>query len=596
MGHDKDVYEADMKGYSKLQLAVLHLVLTSALSGQSIIREIDSLNALSYNEVISNLEKKTELFRRNVARARAIGYKKGLAAAYHRLGITLVLRGQFDVGIEQFLNAIKLYEEMGDVESVAGLYGEFGYHYRRSSDLQKAKIYMRKGMLLAEKNELRATLAPIYDNYGVLKYIEGDVDSALYFYDKSLKIKYSLQDTTGIPYSLQKMANVFSERGDFTRALEYADKASEYWGRDKNSVGWANNLVLYAEIYMAMGETDKAIAYFLDSIKLARMLDYRSVTLYSYEQLSLLYERKRDYRNALINQKVFAAYKDSIMTADTGAKIAELELAYETEKKDRLLVENELKIRRRTILLIASAAVIILLVFLAWGIYRYQRMRSEKERQKLELSNRLKQAEMEKKMTDEKLRISRELHDNIGSHLTFIISSLDNLTYGSADDSNVQRLGRLSRFGRTTLRELRNTIWAMKQEEADLDRLILKINELKQQYRSEPGGLELNILSEVHQPVALSAVQMLNLYRIVQEALQNTVKYAGASMVEIRFEPSEDGFIMTIRDNGSGFDVQRTKAGNGLVNMRHRCREASGELEINSSEAGTEVRCRIVTN
>ncbi len=583
-------------GRLRIFAAVALFWFAPSLSGQSVIQKIDSLNSLPYDKVIADLKKSTVLFQENIEKARALGYQKGLADAYHRLGIVLVLRGQFDVAIEQFLKAIKLYEELGDIESMAGLYGEFGYQYRRSSDMEKAKSYMRKGMSLAEQHQLMETLAPIYDNYGVLKLIEGEVDSALYFYNKSLQIKYSINDTIGIPYSLQKIATALTEKKNYPQALDFADQASKYWGRDKESVGWANNLVLYAEIYMAMGETDKAIAAFLDCIKLARKLDYRNLTLYCYEQLSKLYEKKRDYRNALINYKTFTAYKDSIMTVETSARIAELEMAFESEKKDRLLAENELKIRRRTMMLAASSGLIIVLLFLIWGIYRYQSMRREKERQQLELRNRLKQAELEKKMIDEKLRIARELHDNIGSHLTFIISSIDNLTYGASDGEGMRRLGKLSSYGRTTLKELRNTIWAMKEEDADLSRLVLKLNELKQQFNTEINDLRMEIDNQVREPIALSAVEMLNLYRIVQEAVQNTIKYAGADEIKISFTPTEKGFVMTIRDNGRGFNLDEVKRGNGLANMRHRCREAGGELYISSNSSGTEIRCVIAAN
>lgn len=209
--------------------------------------------------------------------------------------------------------------------------------------------------------------------------------------------------------------------------------------------------------------------------------------------------------------------------------------------------------------------------------------------------NRLNQLQLEKQLADEKIHLSRELHDNIGSHLTFLISSIDTMSFSVKSSNLKDKLKNLSDYGRTTMRELRNTIWAMKQEGADLTKLILKLNELKRNIHENIQSVQMEIRNDLDDPVPLNATQMLNLYRIVQESVQNTLKYAGATHIDIHFKKTESGFNLKINDNGSGFYPDKVSSGNGIRHMRQRCEDAGGDFGISSSSEGTRIRCRIRT-
>ena len=244
-----------------------------------------------------------------------------------------------------------------------------------------------------------------------------------------------------------------------------------------------------------------------------------------------MYEQKKDYAEALASHKNYVSFKDSVLNVETNAKIAELEIKYETEKKDLSIAENELKVRRRTNQLMGAGGVILILLLSALVIYRIQRFRHRGIRTEMDLKSRINQAEMEKTIAGEKLRISRELHDNIGSQLTLIISSLDNLAYAQKGGKNFEKLKYLSAFGSTALQELRSTIWAMRHDGAELSQLVLKLNELMRQVNMGLESLNMNVLNKVSKPILLSSTQILNLYRIVQESVQNAVKHTSASEI-----------------------------------------------------------------
>ena len=187
---------------------------------------------------------------------------------------------------------------------------------------------------------------------------------------------------------------------------------------------------------------------------------------------------------------------------------------------------------------------------------------------------------MEKKFAEEKLNISRELHDNIGSHLTFMISSVDNLVYQEKEQAKIDKLNNISNFGRNSMKDLRTTIWAMKHDGGTLQQLILKITELK---NALGGQLDVEIINRTNPALTLNALQMLNIHRIAQEAIQNTIKYAEATALTVLLEEAaSDQLRLTISDNGKGFDTATAGNGNGLQNMAYRASEIGGEITFDS--------------
>jgi signal transduction histidine kinase len=105
--------------------------------------------------------------------------------------------------------------------------------------------------------------------------------------------------------------------------------------------------------------------------------------------------------------------------------------------------------------------------------------------------------------------------------------------------------------------------------------------------------LDIQVINNVKNDMEFNALQLLNLYRIIQESLQNVVKYAEADVVKIIFGEQSESFILQIIDNGKGFDSEQAKDGNGLNNMQRRCEECGGLFKIISSEMGTEINCKI---
>jgi signal transduction histidine kinase len=558
---------------------------------------IDSLNSLHYQSIVSNIEPSIEIFSRNVEDAKELNYKYGLATAYNKLGLAYYLNGQYDKSTDVYLKAIDIYDQLNDSENLSATYGEFGYQLKRR-DLKKANYYMRLAIDIAEKNEHDSILTKHFDNYGVLKEMENQLDSAEYYYNIALERKSIEDDSIGIPYTLNKLAGINRLKGNEEKAFTYIRQSDSYRKYEEGMFGKAENLALYGDIYKTFGYTDSAIIAYNQCLNISLDEGINYLVRYSHKNLTDLYRQKGLYEEAYNNLQKYTTYQDSVLNADIQKKIAQLEIRYETAKKDRQILENKLKLSKLSSRLYLLGGIAVILALLSFGVYHNQKKKRERIKKELHLQNQLSKAELENKINEEKLRISRELHDNIGSQLTFIISSLDNLNYVEEDISRKDKLTRLSKFGKDTLQELRNTIWAMKNQDADFDYLILKITELVQHLNSNIDGTHIAVNNNINNDIQLSSTQMLNIYRIVQEALQNSIKYSNAEQIDIAFTHDGNSLFLKIEDNGDGMTTDTTELtkGNGIKNMKIRCEECGGELILKSSSDGTSITCSISIN
>ncbi|MFZ1517859.1 MAG: ATP-binding protein [Ignavibacteriaceae bacterium] len=575
-----------------LQIIFVHTIAVA----QSTKSMIDSINTISYDEVVSNIELSTKIFTENLEKARAINYPKGEGLALSNLALVNYLKGNYDKSTQYHIESFKIFNDNKMYKELSDAYGEFGYQLKRR-DLNKAVSYMRMAIKVSDDyNVPRAFKSKLYDNYGVLKEMQNDADSAIFFYKKALEIKKSNRDTIGIPYSLNKIAVLKANQGKFDEAYKYLIQSDKLRNTEIGNFGRMENLSFHADFLRMENKIDDAIVAYKNCMEMAEDLNYTYMILYCYENLTELYKQKKLFDKALETHLKYTAYKDSIDNYETNTKVAQLEIAYETEQKNKLIAENKYELENRKQQLTFALVTLVLLVLIFFAVYKYQQLKRKRVVREIEYKNKLQNAELEKKIVEDKLNISRELHDNIGSQLTFIISSLDNLTYLEKSNTIVPRLDTIKNFSKEALIDLRNTIWAMKHEDGDLETLELKINEMIQKLNSSLNNIAITLERSIEVNIKLSSTQMLNLFRIVQESIQNSIKHSLADTINIILAKTANGFEIKIKDNGKGFLLDQTNNGNGLENIKTRCEQAGGKCTFVSNESGTLINCELFSN
>ncbi|TNE53045.1 MAG: hypothetical protein EP338_13470 [Bacteroidetes bacterium] len=565
---------------------IFFLIFQTGLLGQE-KKVIDSINQLDYIYVSNNLAEAKELFQKNIESARKIGYSIGEADALHLLAAVYCLQANYDEGVKTFIEAANIYEREKEYQKLATAYADIGFRIRYI-DVNKGVDYFRKAVTLYKKHRLTGNLHAVYNNYGeTIRSINSD--SALYYFKKSLAVTRK-DDSIAIPFCLNNLAEEYARRKQFKLAFKYMNESDAIRFKFDDPVGKADNWAYRGDIFFEIPQIDSSIYYYEKSLRLARECEYDFLLRYDTKRLALLYQEKGDYQNALKYFKMNKQLEDSVLNSNVQEQLAALQVEFDTEHTKLELAEQKSKLEARQKWITVAVGALIVLIITSFFLFRYQRSKRENELKELELKKQLETARLEKEFANEKIRISRELHDNIGSHLTFLISSLDNLGYLPDSEKKLEKIADLSHFGRQTMKDLRDTIWAMNHEEGSVEQLMVRITELRSVL---PENLYVDIDNEVEEELVLNGLQLLNIFRIVQEFIQNTIKYAGASEIKLSFRSIGDSLELRLSDNGKGFDLKEISFGNGIHNMKKRCEDIQGHFEIESGPSGTLVVCRL---
>ncbi|TAE81192.1 MAG: hypothetical protein EAY81_09930 [Bacteroidetes bacterium] len=212
--------------------------------------------------------------------------------------------------------------------------------------------------------------------------------------------------------------------------------------------------------------------------------------------------------------------------------------------------------------------------------YIYNRRQQRKLERELEVQQKLEQ---------ERLRISRDLHDNVGAQLSYLITNVewmlqhpDRLT----EQDEQQRLQAMSDAGRNAILTLRQTIWAISHKALSIDDFADRFKQFALKMLEFDKTVQVHFTEHIMPNKELSPAVALNLFRVCQEAFNNCLKHAKSKNIHIHFQSdSTTVFCFKITDDGVGFDWEQAKQKGhyGLVNMEARAQETNAKLNVVSS-------------
>ncbi|MGV3609828.1 MAG: tetratricopeptide repeat-containing sensor histidine kinase [Fluviicola sp.] len=426
-------------------------------------------------------------------------------------------------------------------------YGNLGSCYQKLNQFQKAREMYLKAVPIAKETNQPEQLAMVYQGLGVVERAAGNTDLGLNYYLQALRLYKKLHSKTGEGIIAVNIGNSFAD----------------------------------------LKQPDSAAFYLNYGLKLVKETKSYKQILNAYRGLSELELNRKNYQKAAEYLVLQNKYQDSVTLFQGNELIADVFGKYELEKNQRALAESEAKNAKNQLyqaIWIGISATLFLLFVVVFLFFRHKRKIAKEE------LIRTKQEEhylREKQLNEQKLSISRELHDNVGSQITYLISSIDNLSYfDEANKGLNSKLHDLSDFGRNTMQELRSTIWAMNSEDGSIETLLTRVESLRTKI-----PLPIEIHNKLRADYPLKSTELLNLYRIIQESIQNTLKYAEATTIRISLEENANRISVTISDNGQGIQSENS-SGNGLQNMRYRCEQIGGEFQLKTSKNdGTAISC-----
>ncbi|WP_298154310.1 tetratricopeptide repeat protein [Flavobacterium sp.] len=534
----------------------------------------------------------------------------GVAISKNNIANIYQVKGRYDLAIKNLLDAAKYVDTTKYRYIKVSLFNNVSELYRTIGDNTKAEGMVRKALHLAlsAKQDNPEGLLTAYALLSSLLVESGKNTEAEKYISAGLQLA-DAEHLGGFRFELLKSKITLAmAKNQITEAKKLIGEAlllaKEYKKNTYEKYPVNTNL---ARIYLLEGQSAKAIRLLNELLGEATQIDRKDDIAEIYNELSQAYETTGDYKKAIHHHKLYVAYKDSILGREKQQFFKDAQVKYETAIKEKQLAESKVALlkkstesKKKTTTIIMLAALAFFLMVLSYLIYRQQKLKVGQQQKEYQLREAISLIETQNKLQEQRLSISRDLHDNIGAQLTFIISSVDNVKFGfNLQNTKLnEKLDSISDFTKSTIVELRDTIWAMNHSEISFEELRSRIFNFLEKAKSAQSNIDYRFhLDESLKHLSFSSLQGINLYRTIQEAVNNAMKYAHASKIVIEAKSERNTTIIEIRDNGIGFDMAESNAGNGLGNMKKRMKEIGAKFDIKSElNEGTTVTVSLQNN
>lgn len=437
----------------------------------------------------------------------------------------------------------------------------------------KALNTTRDTMLLEKYGILFANLALNYNGLG-------KTDSALYYIDKAINYSRKNENLFALSNSLAIQAQLYvtSGKGKLAEApLKEVVDIRKLIGDPFYIVSDMAQLGLY---YAHNEQPDKGIVICNEGIAIARQYKLDTKLFFLYGTLAENYKAQGNIgKHAEVLEQIISL-KDSVYQTNSAEALAEIQTKYDVQKKENLIIRQKLDINQTTYLFYGLLLLSLFAAIVAWLIFKgYRRKQKIKLRQIQEEEKLLSTLAIIRAEEAERKRIAADLHDNLGAYAASIVSNLDNLAFQQTESNKAIALQELRNNSQSIVSQLNDTIWALKKDTLSLTAISDRLKVFIQRIQSSYPDIKIDVFENITVDHLLPPSQAFHLFRILQEAINNSVRHSGGKQINVIIE-SDQTWEITVSDDGKGLtEVVINKEGNGLLNMKNRSKEAGWIIE-----------------
>ncbi len=490
-----------------------------------------------------------------------------------------------DRALEYYEKALRLSEALGIRLQVATISLNMGSLHHKYFNYEAAKERYQKALIIFRETDDKQQTASALTNLSIACYNLNEMKEGLKYSIESAEIARSIGDKSHESAALLSMANIYSHSKDYDKALESADRALVL----AEEIGFPNSIVealkMLSFIYYDKGDFMHSKTIGLQSLSLIDSADVerRAQIIYSLLKASILLNEREA---ALGYVEEYIHLNGQLSDKETKASLFELEIKYETEKKELQIAAFKKDKILYTWLGIAGGTVLLLV--LAFLLVRQRMIRQKLTRIEKEKQLTATQAVLDGE-TAERTRLARDLHDGLGGMLSIVKLNLYDMKKGiTLEGEEVARFQKAMTMLDESIGELRRVAHNMMPD--SLARYGLK-TALGDFCNSVPGAVFNFYGPETRMDSKLEVM----VYRTAYELVNNAMKHSGAQKIMVQIVQDADRVALVVQDDGSGFDTAAVTSGSGLNNIRHRVESYNGTMDI-WSEIGKGTEVSVVFN
>lgn len=515
-----------------------------------------------------------------------------IAHVLNGLGMIYDQLGNFPEALRHYTEARTIYRENDDEEHLAMMDLNLGILFKAQGEYKRVVQYYRDAYAIYKKLKMPAEIAFCEANLGSVFYFTQDYDSCVYY---SLRAEKALGELNILQFQPVAQTNAgmgYFELGQLDKADVYLQKALRTHRQYGNKREISFVLIQRAKVHKARGQLGRSYVALDEAKALAEEISSPQQVVDASKLLAEYYESIADFQRAYREHVYYTIVKDTLFEKDKAKAISNFQIQFDTEKKEQQieLLHQEtaikgLQIRQRNILLLSTLGFLVSGAAIAFFVFRHRRLKAEsrlqQERyyQKQQTTRAVLDAEER-----ERRRIAGDLHDGVGQILSAALLNLSYLKKGisAGQETDVSVLDNALHLVKDSYEEMRSISHQIMPNAllkaglaSSIKEFLDKIDGRQIEVRLDVIGLDERLDEQIETV----------LYRAVQEAVNNVVKHAGATVLVIQLVKDEEGISVTIEDNGKGFDLRDASRseGIGLKNMRSRLALLGGSVDIDAT-------------
>lgn len=510
---------------------------------------------------------------------------KGQCAAEILYGLLYRRKANYAEAMTHNMNAYKIAEVNNDKPIMANALGGCASVQMTIHDIDKAEQFQLQALALRQQAGSPRELALSYTGLGIANRERKQYDKALVYYFKAYEQVKSVGDSSGISFSYNDIGAAYSFKGNTTEAEKYLKESIAIRERmhEYNELAYTYNYL--GENYERKNDLPNAEANIKKALAIAKEINNSKQTYEALESLSDFYSRHNRFDSAYAYLQQYKSFKDSIAKKDKAEVVAELTTKYETAQKEKRIQEQQFELAKKNYWIAGGIILFALVLLSGYSLYRRNQLKQEAKLQ----AEILKQQDMATKAIleaeeKERQRIAKDLHDGVGQMMSAAklnLSAIEN-EIPFKDDMQKEAMLRIIKLVDDSCKEVRAVSHNMMPNallKAGLASAVREfINQIDQKI------IKVNLHSEgLNERLDTNTETVL--YRVIQECVNNVIKHAGATQLDISLIRDQDGISATVEDNGKGFDTNDSskRSGLGLKNIQARVEYLKGTVDFDSA-------------
>ncbi|WP_161499297.1 tetratricopeptide repeat-containing sensor histidine kinase [Flavipsychrobacter stenotrophus] len=505
-------------------------------------------------------------------------------------GVASYLRGNRDDALRWYMEADKQYEHIHDTLGMVHVYNELCILYLKIKKIPQAYSAINKAIELSRAINDLDQLATGCNNKGLIFMDTKVYDSATHYFTIAYTCYRSIRNSQGMAYSLDYLSSVSAATDEPEKALSYLKESIALLAAFGDKFGEAMSINNVGELLLQQHKPTEAIPYFKEANAKSKAIKFNYLEDNTCVMLADCYQQLGDYKTAFEYTQQHLALHDQMNNENLQKTVEELSAKYETGKKEqqnKLLTEqNErqsLQLSRTRIITAALLAISALIITLLYLFYNRNKLKQEARLQEELLAyEKARATAIVDAEENERQRLARELHDGIGQMLAATRRKIQTLV--PTDAQQPDDLKDAIAYVDESIKEVRQLSHDMMPPWLRNKSLVQALEELAQRVK-QTTNIEVYTEWVDTNNLQLEKMQVLMLYRSVQEMVGNVLRHSTATTLNIEVVNHDTELTLLVYDNGKGFDkeeVMKNGNGIGLKNIVSRINYVGGHLEIDS--------------